>query len=99
MPTISAFGRPGPCVAATARMSRGSYPAVAQSGAGHGQPVAQVLARGEFGHHAAVFGVQLDLRGNDVGQHDAFADHRDAGFVAGGFGGEEWHLRIRITGR
>ena len=46
---------------------------------------------GEFGHHAAVFGVQFDLRGNSAGQNPAVAHDGGAGFVAGSFKGKNRH--------
>ena len=49
------------------RRSRASRKAVRATG----HQIAQMLARGQFRHHAAVFGVQADLRGNDVGQNAA----------------------------
>ena len=51
--------------------------------------LAQVLAGGKLGHHAAVFAVNRHLRGHDV-RKDAAAvgDNRGGGFVAGGFDAE-----------
>ena len=63
----------------------------AQGGSGDGNQISQMFARGQFRHDAAVFGVQLDLRGNDIGQHPAVAHNRGAGFVARGFKGKDGH--------
>ncbi len=55
-----------------------------------GDDVAQVLARGEFGHHAAVDGVHLHLRGDDVREHlGAGAHDGGCGLVAGAFDAED----------
>ena len=51
-----------------------------------------MFAGGQFGHDAAVFGVQLDLRGNDAGQDPAVAHDGGAGFVAGSFKGQKSHV-------
>lgn len=63
-----------------------------QSGTRHGQEVLQMFARGEFGHHAAVFGMNLDLRGNGVGQNGAITHDGSAGFVTGCFDREDGHI-------
>ena len=60
-----------------------------------GNQIPQMFARGEFRHDAAVFGVELDLRGNDAGQNLAVANHRHAGFIAGSFDGEQRHFISR----
>ena len=56
------------------------------------QEILQMLARGEFRHHPAIFSMQFDLRGNDVGQDFTIAHDRSAGFIAGSFDGEEGHI-------
>ena len=63
-----------------------------QRGLRHGQKIFQMLARGKFRHHAAVFRMQFDLRRDHVGQHFAVAHHGGAGFVAGSFKREQSHL-------
>ena len=60
-----------------------------QCGLRDGYQVPQMLARGQLGDDAAVFSVELDLRGDDVRQHAPVVDDGDAGFVAGGFKGEK----------
>ena len=51
-----------------------------------------VLARGDFGHDAAVEPVQRHLRGNLVCQHLAAVPHeRNGGLVAGRFNGQDQH--------
>ena len=51
-----------------------------------------MVAGGEFGHHAAVKPVQVDLRVQGLAQHAVLAVvERDAGFVAGGFDAEGEH--------
>jgi len=64
---------------------------LAQRGLRDGQKIFQVFARGEFRHHAAVFRVQLDLRGDDVGQDFPVAHDGGAGFIAGSFEREQGH--------
>ena len=54
--------------------------------------VAQMLTRGKFGHNASVFGVQPDLRRDDVRQYSAPMDDGRTGLVTGGFDGKERHL-------
>jgi hypothetical protein len=51
---------------------------------------AEMLARGELGNYAAVFAVDIDLRGDDA-REDAAAVGDDCcgGFVAGGFDAED----------
>ncbi len=68
---------------------RGPDARLVEGGGGDGQQVAQVFTRGEFGHHAAVFGMKLDLGGDYVGEDAAVVDDGGAGFVAGGFEGEK----------
>ena len=65
-------------------------------GLGHGQPgyreqIPEMLARGQFGHDAAVLRVKPDLRRDDIGQHAAPAHDRGAGFVTGGLDGQQGH--------
>ena len=55
------------------------------------QQVPEVLARRELGDDAAVFGVELELRGDDVSEHRAVAHDSGAGFVAGCFEGQQEH--------
>ncbi len=50
---------------------------------------AQVVARGDLGHHAAVGRVQLGLRGDDAGDHVPAGDDRGGGLVAGGLDRED----------
>jgi hypothetical protein len=47
-----------------------------------GEEIAEMLAGGELGDDAAVFGMELDLRGNHAGEDGAIADDGDAGFIA-----------------
>ena len=64
------------------------------------QKIFQVFAGGQFRHHPAVFGMKLDLRGDDVGQDFTVAHNRGAGLVAGSFEGEEGHYFAAVfTGR
>lgn len=56
--------------------------------ADYGDDLAEVFAGGEFGDDAAVFLVDVDLRGDDVGKDvEAVGDDGGGGFVAGGFDG------------
>lgn len=71
-----------------------------------------MLAGGEFGDHTAVLGMQLDLRGHQVGQHPAVlddgatgfvargleAEHRDRGLGGGGFAGRRGHHSFGMLG-
>jgi hypothetical protein len=57
-----------------------------------GNQIPQMFAGGQFRHNAAVFGVQLDLRGDGAGQNPAVAHDRGAGFVAGSFKGQQDHV-------
>ena len=51
--------------------------------------LAEMLAGGEFGHHAAVFAMNVDLRGDDARKNAAAAgDHGSGRFVARGFDAE-----------
>ena len=63
-------------------------PASRKRGLRDGHQIPQMFARGQFRHHAAVFGVQFDLRRNGIGQNFAVAHHGGAGFVAGSFNGQ-----------
>ncbi len=45
------------------------YPGSLKGVLGDGRQIAQVFAGGEFGHDAAVFGMELNLGGNDVGEN------------------------------
>ena len=60
-----------------------------QSGLSDGKPIAQMLARGQLGHDASVFGMQLNLRRDNVGEDLAIAHDRGAGLVARSFDGKE----------
>jgi hypothetical protein len=80
-PMSSAPGKPGPWVAATASRSAAVNPGVAQGLAGDGQEVAQMLAGGEFGNDAAVFGVQRVWLAMTLDRTAAGNDRR-AGFIA-----------------
>jgi hypothetical protein len=51
-----------------------------------------MFAGGQFRHNAAVFGVQLDLRGDGAGQNPAVAHDGGAGFIAGSFKGQKSHV-------
>ena len=54
----------------------------------------QVLARGEFRHHAAVFLVHAHLRGDDVRKNPlAVFDHGGRRLVAARFDAEDSHIR------
>jgi hypothetical protein len=57
-----------------------------------GHQIPQMFAGGQFRHNAAVFGVQLDLRGDGAGQNPAVAHDGGAGFVAGSFKGQNSHV-------
>ena len=55
-----------------------------------------MVAAGQFGHHAAVFGVQGDLAVDRVGTQAVGARagrvvHGHAGLIAGGFDAEDAH--------
>jgi hypothetical protein len=51
-----------------------------------------MLARGQFRDHAAVLAVQVDLTGDDAGEHGvARGHHGGGGFIAGGFDAENTH--------
>jgi len=51
---------------------------------------AEMLARGQFGNNAAVFAVDVDLRGDDAGEDAAaVGDDSGGGFVTGGFDAED----------
>jgi hypothetical protein len=67
------------------------HPRFMQRGLHDGNQIPQMFAGGKFRHDAAVFGVQLDLRGDGAGQNPAVAHDRGAGFVAGGFKGQKSH--------
>lgn len=57
----------------------------------HGQ-AADVIARGELGHHATIRGVQVDLRVQPVREQAGIGVvDRDAGFITGGFDAEDFH--------
>ena len=61
-----------------------------QAGPGERHQPADVVAAGQFGHHAAVFGVHGHLGVQRVADQAAFAAVKgDAGFVAGGFDAED----------
>jgi hypothetical protein len=53
--------------------------------------ITQMFAGGQFRHDAAVFSVQLDLRGDGAGQNRAVAHDCGAGFIAGSFKGQQDH--------
>ena len=59
--------------------------------------ITKMLARGEFRHDTAIFRVQLDLRGDDVRYDSAILHHSRAGFIAGGFNGQNLHLQNRAA--
>ena len=86
-PTSSAMASPGPCVAATASSCAGEMPASRSAALRDGHKIFEMLARGQLRHHAAVFLVEFDLRGDGVGQDFPVAHHGGAGFVAGSFDG------------
>ena len=53
--------------------------------------LAEVFAGGEFGDDSAVFSVDVDLGGDDVGKDvTAVGDDGGGGFVAGRFDGEDF---------
>jgi len=63
-----------------------------------GDDLEQVLAAGDLGDNAAVFGVQIDLGRDDGRQgHAAVFDDGGSGLVAGGFDGEDFHIRKSIA--
>ena len=70
---------------------RGGNSGFAQCGLRDGQKIFQMFARGEFGHNAAVFGMQLNLRRNGVRQDFSVTHNRGAGLVAGSFNGKKCH--------
>ena len=56
----------------------------------HGDDFFQVGARGELRDNAAILGVEVDLRADDVGEDArAVGHHRGGGFVAARFNGED----------
>ena len=62
---------------------------------GQRQHAADMVARGQFGHHATVIGMQRGLRMQGVGQKAARAVvERDASFVAGGFDPQNQHFWV-----
>jgi hypothetical protein len=65
---------------------------IAQRGLHDGNQIPQMFAGGQFRHNAAVFGVQLDLRGDGAGQNPAVAHDGGAGFIAGSFKGQKSHV-------
>ena len=70
-----------------------------QGFADDGNDGAQVLARGEFGDHAAILPVHGDLRGHDAGKHGVAAGHDGGGgFIAGGFDAENAHYSYLSAG-
>ena len=69
----------------------GAHAGLLERGAGDGQEIAEVFTGGEFGHYAAVFGVEADLGGDDVGQEGAVAHHGSTGFVTGCLEGQQQH--------
>ena len=65
---------------------------IAQRGLHDGNQIPQMFPCGKFRHHAAVFGVQLDLRGDGAGQNPAVAHDGGAGFITGTFKGKNRHV-------
>jgi hypothetical protein len=63
-----------------------------QRGLHDGNQIPQMFAGGKFRHDTAIFGVQLDLRGDGAGQNPAVAHNGGAGFVAGSFKGKNRHV-------
>jgi hypothetical protein len=72
---------------------RGRNGRCSQRGLGQRRPMAQMLARGQFRDYAAIFGMELDLGRNQVGQDASRANDRSAGFVARRFKGKNGHVR------
>ncbi len=64
---------------------------VSKRPAGDFGQIPEVLARGEFGNHAAVGRVGADLGGNQQGPHGVAVNHGDAGLVAGRLEREKAH--------
>ena len=63
-----------------------------QAGLGERHEAADVVAAGQLGHHAAVFGMHGHLGVQPVADEAVFgAVERHAGFVAGGFDAENEH--------
>ena len=62
-----------------------------ERGLRHRHPIPQMLPRRQLRNYAAILGVQLDLRRDDIGEHPPIADDCRAGFIAGRFDGEEDH--------
>jgi len=75
-----------------ARLRRLRAPGLREGLPGQRHDPADVVAGGEFGHHPAVEGVQVDLGVQRLAQHAALAVvEGDAGLVAGGFDAESEH--------
>src|SRR5262245_26744642 len=54
--------------------------------------IPQMFARGQFGDDAAVFGMQLNLRRDDVGENAAVLDYCRTGFVTRSFNPQDNHI-------
>ena len=88
--------RPGPWVTATASRSVSAILRLVERFAHDRNDLAEMLARGEFGDYAAVFAVDVDLRGDDAGEDAAaVGDDCGGGFVAGGFDAEDQFFAAR----
>lgn len=99
---LSAFEADHECIGQAGALGGGDGVEVARTDAGrpeggmnHRGAVTQMLAGGEFGDDTAVFRVQRHLRCHDVGEDAAIPDDGGAGFVAGGFDGQDEHGRAR----
>lgn len=58
-------------------------PCLQERFANDGNDLAQMFARGEFGHDAAIFAVNVNLRGDHAGQDfAAVRDNRGGSFIA-----------------
>ncbi len=78
----------------------GLQPRLAQHLPHQRQQLPDVIARGEFRHHAAVLGMHRDLAVEHVRQQAAVRIvDRDPGFIAGCFYSEHAHLAAMIAGR
>ena len=72
-----------------------AFAGVGKAGAGERDEAADVVAAGQLGHDAAVFGVHGHLRVQAVGKQAVRAGiEGDAGFVAGRFDAEYQHFGL-----
>ena len=83
VPIISEVASPGPAVAAKASTSGQRHARLASATFEHRAERAEMIARGDFRHDAAVRLVHGDLRGDFAGEQPAIAQDRHRRFIAG----------------